>query len=121
LNSSILKFLFQGTVNTTFGYIIFALAIYLGFEPRIALAIDYIFIGFFSFVMNKFWVFSSDGNLEQEFSKFIFTLFFIFLLNLIVLSGLLQFSFFNAYSAQLIAIIIVTISSYLIQKFWVFS
>lgn len=82
---------------------------------------DYVFIGFFSFLMNKFWVFNSYGKIEQEFSKFILMLCFIFLINLIVLSGLLQTSIFNAYSAQLIAIIIVTISSYLIQKFWVFS
>jgi putative flippase GtrA len=103
------------------GYCIYVLAIMLGYNFIAALILDYIVVGILSFVINKFWVFQSSGRLGYEFIKFILTIISIFLLNLLVLSALLQFSLLGPYSAQLLAIVIVTLSSYMMQKFWVFG
>ena len=84
---NIAKFALAGGLNTLFAYVVYILLIMGGMKYLHALIVDYI-IGIFSgYLINYYWVFTSQGNHALKFIKYLFIyigVFFIYLTLIII-------------------------------------
>jgi len=114
-----IKFLFVGALNTAFAYFIYALLVFAGFEPNIALTLQYIIGILWNFKTTGSIVFKNHNNMLifKFFGCYVFT----FILNSILLFVLTEFIKINDYIAQLILVLPIAIISFIIMKFYVFK
>lgn len=117
LNKQFIRFLIIGTINTAFSYSIYAFFLFLGLHYAQANLIALIFGIFFSFKTQGALVFKNSEN--RLFFRFLLCWLFIYSCNIGIISELLKYGF-DAYISGALAIPLITIFSYFLQKYIVF-
>ena len=127
-NTTFIKFLFVGVLNTMVGAgIMFFLYNFLGCSYILSTVANYVFGGILSFFLNKFYTFKSQARNIQEVYKFVLVL----VLSYIVAYGTAKFILalllhdksivVQDNIAMIFGMIIYTILNYIGQRFWVFK
>lgn len=115
-----LKYIIVGVGNTILGLILYFTFIYLGINYVLSLFISYIIGVTYSFICNKYWTFKSSDSIKKELPKFISVYVITFLLNSGILILFVEKFMLDKRIAQVFAMFIVTIISYLGHKLWSF-
>jgi putative flippase GtrA len=111
-----------GLFNTVFGYIvIFSLMYGARFDPLLANVIGYSAGLSLSYFLNRFFTFQGVKKKTIEFSKFLIVFIIAYGLNLLTLYFLTEHSIVNAAYAQIISGIFYVVSSFILQKYFVFK
>ncbi|MEJ2715528.1 MAG: GtrA family protein [Deltaproteobacteria bacterium] len=114
------KFLLTGGINTVIFYMVYVLLIQLGCHYAVALPVEYTGGIIAGYCMNRFWTFSSHGSTVHSPLKYLATYVFVFCLNLLFLSLIVELRILGPIVAQVVVIGIVSVISFLLQNFWVF-
>ncbi len=127
-----LRFLLVGGYNTVLSYLLYVLFLYL-FEthhnqldifteiiPQIALFLSFILSSINSFLTQKFYVFNTRGNYITEYIRCLGSWGIGYSLNTALLWLFISKLGINPYWAQLIIVILLTINSYLLLKYFAF-
>lgn len=110
-----------GIINTLITFGIYSLCIKLGVNYRLALILEYVFGIIFSFIMNKNITFKHiTGNTVKMFIKMVLTYIVTFGVNMGILSLFVEILQLNEYLSQFIALGIVSVLSFILQKIIVF-
>lgn len=110
-----------GTLNTLICYALFAsLVHWLAWHYNLALVADYAFGAVLGFTLHRLATFADRKNIRLAFGKYAVTLTVAFLLNIALLNFSVQRLQLDPLPAQAVAIVIVTLVSYQMQRFWVF-
>ena len=120
---SFIRFLIIGTVNAAISYIIYVLAILILGEGnyQICVFLQWVLSSVISFLNQKFFVFCTKGNYIKEYLKCCTTWGISYLLNVIILEIFVRFIIKNVYIAQFISLFLVSISTYILFKFFAFK
>ena len=120
--SELVKFGFVGIFNTIICIcFIFLLMLWMEFNPYISNIIGYSIAVLNSYVMNKAWTFSSKKPLQATLPKFILIFFLCYAFQLMFLHICLQQLRIDDSLAQLLAMVIYTISSFVGHKLYSFK
>jgi len=118
VNTQFFRFLIVGGVNTSFGYAVYTLFLFLGIQYQLA-SLGALICGIiFSFNTQRKFVFKSTK--EGAFIRFVFLLDFYILFNISLIAKCISYGF-DAYISGAIAIGPVTLFSYFLQKIVVFK
>lgn len=115
-----LRYLLVGGYNTVVAYGLYALFLWLWGKPQLALFLSYIVSSINSYWTQKIYVFGTRGHYLTEYFKCLFSWGVSYLLNVFLLK-LFLWAEYNPYVAQVVAIILVTINSYLMLKYVAFQ
>ncbi|CUU68061.1 GtrA family protein [Campylobacter hyointestinalis subsp. hyointestinalis] len=117
----ITKFAIVGIINTIIGLTIIYVLIYLRFNDYTANLFGYVIGIFFSYILNKFYVFNNLRNNINFKEIIIFIIIFIFsyLMNIVILN--ISLNYFTSYVAQFFAIFVYTIFNFILNKFITFK
>ncbi len=117
-----IRFVVIGAINALNSYIIFALALYLlGNEHyQLCVTLQWVISSVFSYLLQKFFVFCTRGNYIREYLKCCTTWFVSYLLNVVILELLIRYVIKNAYVAQFISIMLVSVVTYVLFKYFAF-
>lgn len=116
------KFNIIGIVNTIITYLLFSCVFYSTGNYFISLVADYIFGIIFSFYMNKNITFKVLGPTSIKMAvRMIFSYIFVFILNLLLLKILIDLLMVNVYISQMIALIVIMLAGFIVQKLYVFN
>ena len=118
-NSEIVRFILVGIVNTIFYYIIYVLLIYLDFTYSLSVVVATMVGILFSFKTFSKLVFNSSNN--KLIYKFIGVYIFNTILNIFIIKLYIYWYNDNLYLAGLIATLIVSVNSFILNKFYVFK
>ena len=111
-----------GFINTLLTTLLFFLLIYLEINYIISLFFVYVIGILFSFYMNKSFTFKYESsNTMILFVKMCSSYIIIFMLNAGLLFILIEKVLINKYLAQIIAMFLLIIISFMLQKFFVFK
>jgi len=114
-------FLLVGSANTLIGYAIFAVGYkILALNYNIALAIAYALGILIGYINHRRVTFKSTAGHQQAFTRFVLTYVLIYLLNAAILTVLTQWVELDPLFGQAVALVIVTLISFVIQRAWVF-
>ena len=118
LKKQIFNFILVGILNTIFGYTLYALFIYLGF--------DYILSVFFATILGVLFNFKTIGNFvfnsknNNTLVKFILVYTIVFSVNVLTIKIFKSYEF-NDYVAGFFGIIPASIISFILNKYYVFK
>ena len=117
-----IRFMIIGFINAVNSYIIFAIALFLiGKEHyQLCVTLQWTVSSVFSYLTQKFFVFCTRGNYIKEYLKCCTTWFVSYLLNVVVLELLVRFAIKNVYVSQMLSIMIVSIATYILFKYFAF-
>lgn len=117
-----IRFMIIGFINAVNSYIIFAIALFLiGKEHyQLCVTLQWTVSSVFSYLTQKFFVFCTRGNYIKEYIKCCTTWFVSYLLNVVVLELLVRFAIKNVYVSQMLSIMIVSIATYILFKYFAF-
>lgn len=118
-----IRFLLVGGYNTVFSYLLFAglLWVFNGQYEQLALALSFALSSINSFWTQKIYVFGSTESAWPEFIKCLGTWGISYVLNATLLWGFVDGVGMNAYIAQIIIVIILTIFSWVMLKHFAFK
>lgn len=108
-----------GIVNTTLGFSIIIVLMFIGFSPTVSNAVGYGLGAILSYYLNSKYTFDTQKHHIGQAIKFFIVLLFAYLLNYFTLQWTLDF--LNPYLSQLVSAIVYTLSSFLLMKFFVFA
>ena len=116
------RFIFVGIINAISGYtlIIFLYSL-LNFNFYISNFIGYLFGLIISFILNRNFVFKVKGKILSQLTKFIFSFFLSYLLNIFVFYISSEFINLNNYISLLIASLFYSISFFISCNFFTFK
>jgi putative flippase GtrA len=110
-----------GTVNTALCYALFVVLVHTcAWHYNLALAFDYAFGIVLGYALHRSSTFADQKHLHQAFSKYTITLVATFLANLAMLDVIVRWRLLEPLPGQAVAMLTVTLGSYLVQKHWVF-
>lgn len=110
-----------GTLNTAVCYALYAALVHLlAWHHNSALVADYAFGAAVGFVSHRLATFADRKHVKRALGKYLLTLIVTFLLNAILLNAILVSRLLGPLSGQAVAMTLVTMVSYLMQKHWVF-
>jgi len=112
-----IKFIVIGIINTSVYYILFSIFIYLEFDYKLAVLFATVVTTFVSFYNFGKHVFTNTD--KKLFLRFLSNTVFIFTLNIVLLRYIDMYTS-NLYLSGFLALIPLTVLSYLINKFYVF-
>ena len=115
-----IRFLLVGGYNTVFSYALYALFVYIGMGAQVALLLSFAISSINSYVTQKIYVFATKGNYLTEYTKCLCTWAGSYVINAILLFIFMQAMGLNAYIAELIVLILLTIYSYVALKYFAF-
>ena len=118
INQELPKFFVVGFINTVFGYSIYSLFIFLGFNYFLAALISQIIGTLFNYKTIATYVFPNGGN--NKFFKFAAVYIATYLINITFL-GLLISLGFNAYYSGAIILIPMALLTFYLNKYFVFN
>lgn len=121
LSTQFFKFLLAGAVNTLLSYLLFLFFYWLGFHYSLALALVSVVTIPHAYMWQRYWIFKSQRKILQEFLKFIIVYVFAFFVNLSGLSVLVEWGEMDPRWAEILAIAVAMIVTFLAQKYWSFS
>ncbi len=111
-----------GIFNTIVAYLVYAGLIFIGLNYWLALIADYMIGIVLGLFLNKKYTFKIKSHIEKKtIVKAILSNIVIFFINLLVLYILIDMFNYNAYISQLIALIVIAISSFVFYKFYIFK
>lgn len=111
----------MGGLNTLLGYSIFALAFKVADLPyNIALLVAYVIGIAIGYVNHRRLTFQSQAKHRTAMVKFVLTYVGVYCVNALLLTGLIEFAGIAPLAGQLIALSVVTLLSFVIQRNWVF-
>ena len=111
-----------GIINTTVTFLVYAGLIFVGLNYWLALIADYIVGIILGLVLNKKHTFKIKGRIEKKtIAKAILSNIVIFFINLLALYILIDIFNYNAYASQLLALVVIAISSFVFYKFYIFK
>jgi len=113
------KFIIIGSINTIFYYLVFISLIFFSVDYKIAILGSTVFATIFSFINFGKYVFNNQK--KSLIIKFILNTIFIYFLNIYLVKIIHEIYILNLYLSGFIAIIPLTILSYIINKFYVFK
>lgn len=118
-----LRFLLVGGVNAAISYMIFALAIWIigPAHYQVCVILQWTISSVFSYFNQKFFVFCTQGNYLKEYLKCCSTWAVSYLLNVVILEGLVRFAVKNVYLSQFISIFLVSVVTYVLFKYFAFK
>lgn len=117
----IVRFVIVGMVNTAFGYgVIFALMLGAGWSPEASNVTGYAVGLAVSYLLHRVFTFRSKGNPFGEAGRFLVVFGIAFGLNLVALSVCVRLLDIPAWISQIIAACVYVVSSYLMQRYFVF-
>lgn len=117
----IAKFALVGAANTLFCYFLYVLLVQQGVHYNLALAFDYAVGIVTGYLLNRFWTFASHGRPHWGFGKYVLTYIGVFFANATLLNLIVELLLTGPVMGQFIALSMVTLSSFLVQKHWVFK
>lgn len=117
----LVKFSIVGAGVTAIGYLVYAFLVYLGVNYQVALLLDYIVGIVIGYILNKYWTFSYVSKNSRSFFKYASSYVVIFLINSGLLTLFVKYSFLSPIYSQMIVLVFIIISSYWLQKKWVFK
>ena len=110
-----------GSCNTLVCYALYAALVRaLGWHHNTALVADYAFGAVLGFTTHRLSTFADRKHVKHPFRKYLTTLAVSFLLNLALLNCIVATRLLNPLAGQAVAIGLVTLVSYMLQKHWVF-
>lgn len=117
------RFLIIGCVNAGISYIIYALAVFVLGEAyyQLCVTLQWVLSSFISYLNQKFFVFCTRGNYIKEYLKCCTTWAISYILNVIILEIFVRFIIKNVYIAQFISLFLVSVSTYVLFKFFAFK
>lgn len=116
MKSEAIRFLFIGIINTIFYYALFSILIYVKFDYKLAVLFATIIGVLFSFKTFSKYVFNNK-NYKLIF-RFLLSYSILYFVNIYLID---MFIYLNEYIAGLIALIPITIFTYLLNKYFVFN
>jgi putative flippase GtrA len=117
----LIVFSIVGTLNTAVCFALYAALVdWQKWHHNPALVADYAFGAALGFVMHRLTTFGDRKQVKQAFGKYVTTLALTFLLNVAVLDFLIASQLLGPLFGQAVAVALVTLVSYLLQKHWVF-
>ncbi len=114
-----LRFILVGMINTLFYYLIFSILVFIQTDYRLAVLIASILGTLFSFFNFGRYVFNNQN--KKLIIRFVSNSALIYFLNIQLVKTIYATFAFNLYVSGFIAIIPLTLLSYLINKFYVFK
>ena len=115
------KFIIVGILNTVVGYGVYFICIHLGIKYQISLILSSIVGVTHSFFWNKYWTFKAKGYVNKEIVRFISVYMISYIINALMLSFFVENIKIDQNLAQIYAISIITLISYIGHKYWSFS
>lgn len=117
-----IRFFLVGGFNAAFSYVIFSIALYLiGQEHyQICVALQWIISSVFSFVNQKLFVFCTKGRWVKEYLKCCTTWVVSYICNAVILELIVRFISKNVYIGQIFSILIASVVTYLLFKYFAF-
>lgn len=118
-----IRYLLVGGYNTVVAYMLYALILYIsgGTREQVALALSFLLSTINSYWTQKIFVFATRGNIKKEYVKCLLTWEISYVLNVILLAVFVGEMELNPYAAQMLAVIILTINSWLMLKHFAFK
>jgi len=108
-----------GIINTLIGFTLIFMLMYLGVSAEKSNAMGYSIGAIISYILNSKYTFKNTSHSTVRMVKFFAVLGLAYLLNFITLQMLLPS--INAYTAQLFAAIVYTVSAFVLAKLIVFQ
>ena len=120
------KFLIVGGFNTALTFVIYAAFISAGMSYQLSLALVYIIGIVIGFALNREWTFAylkteNSTRKSAQFLKYLILYIIVFTTNLLILTLLVEQLALNPIVAQLFALCVTTVLSFVLQKVWVFK
>ena len=115
----IIRFFVVGGFNTVFGFVVFSLLVYFAGDQwrQVCLISQWIFTSFISYILQRIFVFQTNGKIWVEYIKCCTTWIFAYFVNATTLELFFQAGM-NIYVAQFISQIIAAVVSYFAFKYW---
>ena len=115
-----IRYLLVGGYNTVISYALYALFLWKWGHPQWALFWSFFISSINSYWTQKIYVFNTRGHVLREYTRCLFSWGISYLMNVALLEGFLWLHL-NEYFAQFVALILVTINSYLMLKYIAFQ
>ena len=115
------RFLVAGALNTGLFYALYVLLVYAGVHYGLALVIEYAGGTVSGYLLNKHWTFADRRVVRHGFLRYSVAYVLLYLLNVALLSLLVESGLLGPVVGQLVMLFVLTASSFLVQRFWVFS
>lgn len=112
-------FFLTGIINTFFGYLIYSILIYFGVAYSVSLLVSTVLGVVFNYFTFGSVVFKQNVKLKV-FLKFIISYSFVYFVNVLLLSFLVDILFLTPYLSQLFCMAPVVLINWCLLKFWVF-
>lgn len=116
-----IRFLFVGGYNTVFSYLLYVVFVYVGMTAQLALLLSFLISSINSYLTQKFYVFLTRGNYLKEYVKCLVTWMGSYVLNAALLFVLMKFVGLNAYFAEFVVLVLLTIYSFVVLKYFAFK
>lgn len=119
IDAVFIRFILIGILNTAFGIGLYCLFVYLGMPYRIAVLLSTILGVLFNFKTIGIFVFKNTKN--RLFFKFVVAYIIVYFINIGFIYLLLEWVGMNEYIAGIVATPIVAMTSFVLQKYFVFK
>ena len=114
------RFVIVGGVNTALTYALYAGLVWYGLHYLLALTIEYVIGILAGFIANRQWTFAYRDRIGPALFRYMATYCGVYLLNAVLLMFFVELAGMNKLLAQLFALGMATLASYLAQHRWVF-
>ena len=122
ISSQFIRFFLVGVINTMIGYLIICICMYLlELEPKVSNSIGYVLSFYISYILHRNLTFTSQKNKCVEIPRYLMVFVFSYLMNLLVLSFLVDNFRINNALSQMLAMATYVITSYLLNKIYTFK
>lgn len=118
-----IRFVLVGGYNTVISYGLFSLILYFinGKSPQTALFFSFLISSVHNFFTHKIYVFNTRGNYLKEYPKCLCTWSVSYFFNTILLAIFTNILKINPYIGQLMSVVIVSINTYILLKYFAFK
>lgn len=114
-------FVWVGGLNTLIGYSVFVVAFkFAGLQYNVALLIAYAVGIVIGYLNHRRVTFQSKAKHRTAFTRFVITYAVVYGINALLLTALIELAHIAPLIAQLISLVIVTLLSFVVQRYWVF-
>lgn len=115
------KYIIVGVLNTIVGYSVYSLLILIDIKYAFALLISHIAGVINSYFWNKYYTFKSSSKNWHELKRFILIYILYYILNLLILSSLIELVSLHPLLGQALSLVVVTTFSFFAHKYWTFK
>ena len=116
----LVRFVIVGGVNTALTYALYAGLVWYGIHYLLALTIEYAVGILAGFIANRQWTFANRDHIGPALFRYIAMYCGVYVLNAVLLTFFVELADMHKLLAQLFALGIATIASYIAQRRWVF-